>query len=117
MAYARIYTTHREHYASIVPSDYADFTIPSPFSARVTNALNAEPRSVRLSALVGGGGQWYGFGKMIAQLCAMTLTPDVHTGLTLLIYAHFQAGKEPRRGNVRYAIESGQTIGQDRHRY
>jgi len=23
---------------------------------------------VRLSALVGGGGQWYGFGKMIAQL-------------------------------------------------
>ncbi|KIJ56636.1 hypothetical protein M422DRAFT_22788 [Sphaerobolus stellatus SS14] len=49
-------------------ADYADFTIPSPFNARVKNALNAEPRSVKLSALVGGGGQWYGFGKMVAQL-------------------------------------------------
>ncbi|KAF8528980.1 GINS complex, Psf3 component [Hysterangium stoloniferum] len=48
--------------------DYADFTIPAPFSSRVKNALNAEPRSVRLSGLVGGGGQWYGFGKMIAHL-------------------------------------------------
>ncbi|KAF8592374.1 GINS complex, Psf3 component [Ramaria rubella] len=49
-------------------ADYTDFTIPAPFSSRVKNALDAEPRSVRLSALVGGGGQWYGFGKMIAQL-------------------------------------------------
>lgn len=38
-------------------------TIPSPFGARVRNALDAEPKSVRLSALVGQGGMWYGFGK------------------------------------------------------
>jgi GINS complex subunit 3 len=57
--------------ASMPPSDYTDFTIPTPFNTRVRNALNAEPRSVRLSALVGGGGQWYGFGKMIAQLWVM----------------------------------------------
>ncbi|OBZ71902.1 DNA replication complex GINS protein PSF3 [Grifola frondosa] len=49
-------------------SDYADFTIPPPFSARVRNALNAEARSVRLSALVGQGGLWYGFGRMIMRL-------------------------------------------------
>ncbi|CDO74114.1 hypothetical protein BN946_scf185043.g164 [Trametes cinnabarina] len=52
----------------LIFSDYADFTIPPPFSARVRNALNAEPRSVRLSALVGQGGLWYGFGRMIMRL-------------------------------------------------
>ncbi|KAI9001129.1 GINS complex Psf3 component [Trametes punicea] len=52
----------------LIYSDYADFTIPPPFSARVRNALNAEPRSVRLSALVGQGGLWYGFGRMIMRL-------------------------------------------------
>ncbi|KAI9063404.1 GINS complex Psf3 component [Trametes sanguinea] len=52
----------------LIYSDYADFTIPPPFSARVRNALNAEPRSVRLSALVGQGGWWYGFGRMIMRL-------------------------------------------------
>ncbi|KAF8525372.1 hypothetical protein JB92DRAFT_3087343 [Gautieria morchelliformis] len=52
----------------LLVADYTDFTIPTPFNTRVRNALNAEPRSVRLSALVGGSGQWYGFGKMIAQL-------------------------------------------------
>ncbi|KZS97639.1 GINS complex, Psf3 component [Sistotremastrum niveocremeum HHB9708] len=46
----------------------ADFTIPASFSQRVQNALNAEPRSVRLSSLVGGGGHWYALGRMIAQL-------------------------------------------------
>lgn len=49
-------------------SDYADFTIPHPFNSRVVNALNAEARSVKLSSLVGGGGRWYAFGKLIAHL-------------------------------------------------
>jgi hypothetical protein len=48
--------------------DYADFTIPPPFSSRVRNALNAEAKSVRLSALVGAGGLWYGFGKIVMRL-------------------------------------------------
>jgi len=52
----------------LIYSDYADFTIPSPFSSRVRNALNAEAKSVRLSALVGAGGLWYGFGKIIMRL-------------------------------------------------
>ena len=51
-----------------VDRDYADFTIPPPFSARVRNALNAEARSVRLSGLVGQGGLWYGFGRMLMRL-------------------------------------------------
>ncbi|KAH8118327.1 GINS complex, Psf3 component [Phellopilus nigrolimitatus] len=37
-------------------SDYADCTVPNPFNQRVRNALNAEPRSVKLSGLVGSGG-------------------------------------------------------------
>ena len=49
-------------------SDYADCNIPPPFSQRVKNALKAEPRSVKLSSLVGSGGMWYGFGKMIMSL-------------------------------------------------
>ncbi|CCL99176.1 uncharacterized protein FIBRA_01191 [Fibroporia radiculosa] len=52
----------------LIYSNYADFTIPPPFSARVRNALNAEARSVRLSSLVGQGGLWYGFGRMIMRL-------------------------------------------------
>jgi GINS complex subunit 3 len=48
--------------------DYADFTVPPPFSSRVRNALDAESKSVRLSALVGAGGLWYGFGKIIMRL-------------------------------------------------
>ncbi|KZT74544.1 GINS complex, Psf3 component [Daedalea quercina L-15889] len=52
----------------LIYSDYAEFTIPPPFSARVRNALNAEARSVRLSSLVGQGGLWYGFGIMIMRL-------------------------------------------------
>ena len=48
--------------------DYIDFTVPPPFSSRVRNALNAEAKSVRLSALVGAGGHWYGFGKIIMRL-------------------------------------------------
>ncbi|KAH9071665.1 GINS complex Psf3 component [Lactarius deliciosus] len=38
------------------------------YSSRVRNALNAEAKSVRLSALVGAGGHWYGFGKIIMRL-------------------------------------------------
>jgi GINS complex subunit 3 len=55
-------------YTSSVGRDYADFTVPPPFSSRVRNALNAEAKSVRRSALVGAGGLWYGFGKMIMRL-------------------------------------------------
>ncbi|TDL29469.1 GINS complex, Psf3 component, partial [Rickenella mellea] len=51
----------------LLHSDYADCTIPPPFSQRVRNALNAEPRSVKLSGLVGSGGLWYGFGRMIMR--------------------------------------------------
>ena len=60
------------HARGAVYSDYADFTIPPPFSARVRNALNAEARSVRLSGLVGQGGLWYGFGKMLMRLYVPT---------------------------------------------
>ncbi|KAH9062208.1 GINS complex, Psf3 component [Lactarius vividus] len=52
----------------LIYSDYVDFAIPTPFSSRVRNALNAEAKSVRLSALVGAGGHWYGFGKIISRL-------------------------------------------------
>lgn len=33
------------------------------------NALKAEPKSVRLSSLVGSGGLWYGFGKAVMDMC------------------------------------------------
>ncbi|KZT20752.1 GINS complex Psf3 component [Neolentinus lepideus HHB14362 ss-1] len=52
----------------LIFSDYTEFSIPAPFNARVRNALNAEARSVRLSSLVGQGGSWYGFGKLIVRL-------------------------------------------------
>ncbi|KAI0265132.1 GINS complex Psf3 component [Gloeopeniophorella convolvens] len=55
----------------LIYSDYADFAVPAPFSARVRNALNAEARSVRLAALVGAGGLWYGFGKTVMRLCVL----------------------------------------------
>ena len=48
--------------------DYADFTIPGPFNTRVQNALRAEPTSVKLAGLVGAGGLWYGFGRMLLAL-------------------------------------------------
>lgn len=65
-------TLFPSHTRCLVYSDYADFTIPPPFSARVRNALNAEARSVRLSGLVGQGGLWYGFGRMLMQLYVPT---------------------------------------------
>ncbi|KAJ4472294.1 hypothetical protein J3R30DRAFT_3524280 [Lentinula aciculospora] len=52
----------------IVYSDWADFDIPQPFSNKVRNALRAEPRSVRLSNLVGAGTGWYVFGKTIMDM-------------------------------------------------
>ncbi|KAG7445875.1 uncharacterized protein BT62DRAFT_932219 [Guyanagaster necrorhizus] len=52
----------------VIYSDWAEFNIPTPFGNRVRNALNAEPRSVRLSSLVGAGGLWYGFGKTIMDM-------------------------------------------------
>ena len=64
------------HTRCFMYSDYADFTIPPPFSARVRNALNAEARSVRLSGLVGQGGLWYGFGRMLMQLYVPTPAHD-----------------------------------------
>ncbi|KAG9219139.1 hypothetical protein PLEOSDRAFT_1075992 [Pleurotus ostreatus PC15] len=53
---------------TIIYSDWADFSIPTPFNAKVRNALKAEPRSVRLSSLVGSGGLWYGFGKAVMDI-------------------------------------------------
>ncbi|TFK76105.1 hypothetical protein BDN72DRAFT_786470 [Pluteus cervinus] len=50
---------------TIIFSDWADFMIPAAFNPRVKNALRAEAKSVRLSNLVGSGGSWYGFGKLI----------------------------------------------------
>ncbi|KAJ2933479.1 hypothetical protein H1R20_g2574, partial [Candolleomyces eurysporus] len=52
----------------IIYSDWADFNIPTPFGLKVRNALKAEACSVRLSSLVGAGGLWYGFGKMIMDM-------------------------------------------------
>jgi len=53
---------------TIIYSDWADFTIPTAFGARVRNALKAEACSVRLASLVGAGGLWYGFGKIIMDM-------------------------------------------------
>lgn len=68
------------HTRFTVHRDYADFTIPPPFSSRVRNALNAEARSVRLSGLVGQGGLWYGFGRMLMGLYVrIRILPLHHT--------------------------------------
>jgi len=66
----------------LIYSDYVDFTVPSPFSSRVRNALNAEAKSVRLSALVGAGGHWYGFGKIIMRLLDDTQANEMSELLT-----------------------------------
>ncbi|KAL5530198.1 PSF3 [Sanghuangporus sanghuang] len=52
----------------LLMSDFADCTVPQAFNQRVRNALNADPKSVKLSGLVGSGGPWYAFGKMIAGM-------------------------------------------------
>jgi len=63
-------------------SDWADLATPVPFGARVRNALKAEPRSVKLSSLVGAGGLWYGFGKMIADILSEEQSLELETVLT-----------------------------------
>ena len=60
--------TRSRHSNSQSDRNYADFTIPGPFSTRVQNALKAEPTSVKLAGLVGAGGLWYGFGRMLMSL-------------------------------------------------
>ena len=50
---------------SISYRDVADCTIPPAFNQRIRNALKANPKSVKLSGLVGVGGLWYAFGRMI----------------------------------------------------
>jgi hypothetical protein len=67
--------------------DYADFTLPPPFSSRVRNALNAEAKSVKLSALVGAGGLWYGFGKIIMRLSVFPVR--VSYTLTRVEHPHY----------------------------
>ncbi|KAI9467264.1 GINS complex Psf3 component [Lactarius psammicola] len=66
----------------LIYSDYVDFPVPPPFSSRVRNALNAEAKSVRLSALVGAGGHWYGFGKIIMRLLDDTQANEMSDLLT-----------------------------------
>ncbi|KAI0366357.1 GINS complex Psf3 component [Pilatotrama ljubarskyi] len=97
----------------LIYSDHADFTIPPPFSARVRNALNADPRSVRLSSLVGQGGLWYGFGRMIMRLLndvpaeelSGVLTKTFRARLPEVIdqaqhFASLQPGSGTARGDV-----------------
>ncbi|KAG8836229.1 DNA replication protein [Serendipita sp. 399] len=47
---------------------WAGFNMPRPFNGVVQKAVIAEPRSVRIGALVGENGRWYTFGKMIVDL-------------------------------------------------
>lgn len=61
-----------------IPSDYAGFAIPPPFSARVRNALKADARSVKLANLVGQGGVWYSFGRMIMRLYVLGESDPFH---------------------------------------
>ncbi|KAF8559017.1 hypothetical protein OG21DRAFT_1594896 [Imleria badia] len=63
-------------------SDWADVATPVAFGTRVRNALKAEPRSVKLSSLVGAGGLWYGFGKMIAEILTEEQGLELETVLT-----------------------------------
>ncbi|KAF9449924.1 hypothetical protein P691DRAFT_702381 [Macrolepiota fuliginosa MF-IS2] len=53
---------------TILYSYWADFNIPTPFNQKVRNTLRAEACSLRLSNLVGAGGTWYGFGKIVMDL-------------------------------------------------
>lgn len=52
----------------ILYSGWADLVFPAPFAQRVHNALKAEPRSVRLSGLVGAGASWYMLGRMLMDI-------------------------------------------------
>lgn len=52
--------------------------MPRPFGPLVQNALVAEPRSVKIGALVGENGRWYAFGKMIVDLYVRNLISSCH---------------------------------------
>lgn len=80
------------------PRGWADFVIPTPFGARVRNALDAEARSVRLSNLVGAGGLWYGFGKLIMEMWVFVYMYSTTHQLSLL-----QGGRRARGGYVCHA--------------
>lgn len=45
--------------------------MPAAYSERVRHALDAEATSVKLSNLVGQGGLWYGFGRLIMNECVL----------------------------------------------
>lgn len=47
---------------------WAGFNMPRPYNGLVQNAVVAEPRSVKIGALVGENGRWYAFGKMVVDL-------------------------------------------------
>jgi len=54
--------------APLLINGHAELRIPHPFSLRVRKALGADPRSVKLSQLVGTGGSWYSFDLQIGDL-------------------------------------------------
>ncbi|KAI9435902.1 GINS complex, Psf3 component [Lactarius psammicola] len=92
----------------LIYSDYVDFAVPPPFSSRVRNALNAEAKSVRLSALVGAGGHWYGFGKIIMRLLDDTQANEMSD---LLTKARFDLGlstRETFRNRLAEVIDQAQ---------
>ncbi|KII95381.1 hypothetical protein PLICRDRAFT_34229 [Plicaturopsis crispa FD-325 SS-3] len=66
----------------ILYSDWADFSVPTPFTNRVRNALKAEAKSVKLSQLVGAGGSWYGFGKTVMDLLSDEQSEELSKVLT-----------------------------------
>ena len=70
LIYSYVYALAPTWPSVYAPADrnYAGFTVPPPFSNRVKNALKAEPKSVRLSTLVGAGASWYAFGRIYMRL-------------------------------------------------
>jgi len=88
----------------LIYSNYADFAIPGPFITRVQNALKAEPTSVKLAGLVGAGGLWYGFGRMLLSLYVNQLRLHNRSGS---IISTSQIRRPTRRLNVRAAREGG----------
>ncbi|OAX39931.1 hypothetical protein K503DRAFT_688625, partial [Rhizopogon vinicolor AM-OR11-026] len=63
-------------------------TIPAPFGTRVRHALKAEPQSVKLSNLVGAGGLWYGFRKMIMDILSEEQANGISEVLTKVHSLH-----------------------------
>ncbi|KAF9520366.1 hypothetical protein BS47DRAFT_1323888 [Hydnum rufescens UP504] len=67
--------------APLLVHDYLEFRIPPAVGYSVLKALSAEPRSVKLSSLVGGGGSWYKFGKEISELLEEATSKDLTEAL------------------------------------